>query len=184
MSFTIAAGPRQRSHSWVLVPRDSEHYFTISDSRLPQTRGSGPRIYMPHEKCGPVMPPGTGFPFRRLLRLAGLRWRYSNPPPHGHLKTEFPLNNLYKSSPCLTGNTLRLRYKVQSVNAVRETVAVYCENHKESTNTLRGQKVEFQHFEAYGRYSNRWALKGSLSRVLSLKHSVFIYIYIHHLLQN
>jgi hypothetical protein len=23
------------------------------------------------------------FPFRRLLRLAGLRWRYSNPPPHG-----------------------------------------------------------------------------------------------------
>jgi hypothetical protein len=24
-----------------------------------------------------------GFPFCRLLRLAGLRWRYSNPPPHG-----------------------------------------------------------------------------------------------------
>jgi hypothetical protein len=23
------------------------------------------------------------FPFRRLLRLAGLRWRYSSPPPHG-----------------------------------------------------------------------------------------------------
>jgi hypothetical protein len=22
------------------------------------------------------------FPFRRLLRLAGLRWRYSNPPPN------------------------------------------------------------------------------------------------------
>jgi hypothetical protein len=22
-------------------------------------------------------------PFRRLLRLAGSRWRYSNPPPHG-----------------------------------------------------------------------------------------------------
>jgi hypothetical protein len=28
---------------------------------------------------GPVM----GFPFCRLLRLAGLRWRYSNPPPRG-----------------------------------------------------------------------------------------------------
>jgi hypothetical protein len=25
------------------------------------------------------------FPFRRLLLLAGLRWRYSNPPPHGRL---------------------------------------------------------------------------------------------------
>jgi hypothetical protein len=24
-----------------------------------------------------------GFPFRRLLRLAGSRWRYSTPPPHG-----------------------------------------------------------------------------------------------------
>jgi hypothetical protein len=23
------------------------------------------------------------FPFRRLVRLAGSRWRYSNPPPHG-----------------------------------------------------------------------------------------------------
>jgi hypothetical protein len=34
------------------------------------------------------MPPGTGFPFRRFLRLAELRWRYSNPPPHtsrGHV---------------------------------------------------------------------------------------------------
>jgi hypothetical protein len=25
------------------------------------------------------------FPFRRLLRLVGLRWRYSTPPPHGIL---------------------------------------------------------------------------------------------------
>jgi hypothetical protein len=25
------------------------------------------------------------FPFRRLLRLAGLRWRYSTPPPHAEL---------------------------------------------------------------------------------------------------
>jgi hypothetical protein len=24
------------------------------------------------------------FPFRRLLRVAGSRWRYSNPPPHRH----------------------------------------------------------------------------------------------------
>jgi hypothetical protein len=25
------------------------------------------------------------FPFRRLIRLAGSRWRYSTPPPHGYL---------------------------------------------------------------------------------------------------
>jgi hypothetical protein len=93
-----------------------------------------------------------------------------------------------KLSPYLTGNTLRLRYKAQPVNAVqgnsrcllwepygthkytvwvensvrtsqetrylsatkpnllmlfRETVAVYCENHTEHTNTLCGQKTQF-----------------------------------------
>jgi hypothetical protein len=35
LSFTIAAGPRQRSHSRVLVPWDSRQYFTASDSWLP-----------------------------------------------------------------------------------------------------------------------------------------------------
>jgi hypothetical protein len=33
-SFTIAAGPRQRSHSQVRVSRDSWPHFTVSDSRL------------------------------------------------------------------------------------------------------------------------------------------------------
>jgi hypothetical protein len=33
--FIIAAGPRQRSHSWVWVLWDSWPYFTLSDSRLP-----------------------------------------------------------------------------------------------------------------------------------------------------
>jgi hypothetical protein len=60
-------------------------HFTVSYSRLPQPGGPGPRIYIPQEQGGPVMPPGTGFPFRRLLRLAGLRWRYSTPPQHGNL---------------------------------------------------------------------------------------------------
>jgi hypothetical protein len=35
LSFTIAAGPHQRSHSRVRVPWDSRPYFTLSDSRLP-----------------------------------------------------------------------------------------------------------------------------------------------------
>jgi hypothetical protein len=30
-----------------------------------------------------VISPGTGFLFHRPLQLAGLRWRYSNPPPYG-----------------------------------------------------------------------------------------------------
>jgi hypothetical protein len=70
---------RQRSHSRIRVPQDSWPYLTVLDSRLPQTGGPGPRIYIPQEQSGPVIPPGTGFLIRRLLRLAGLRWRYSTP---------------------------------------------------------------------------------------------------------
>jgi hypothetical protein len=81
LPFTIAAGPRQRSHYWVRVPRDSWPSFTVSDSRLPQPGGPGTRIYIPQEQRGTVIPPGTGFSFRRLLRLAGPR---SNPPPRGY----------------------------------------------------------------------------------------------------
>jgi hypothetical protein len=36
----------------------------------------------PQWQGGAVMSPDTGFPFRPLLRLAGLRWRYSNSPEH------------------------------------------------------------------------------------------------------
>jgi hypothetical protein len=74
-------GPRQCSYSQVRLLRDSWPHFTVSNSRLPQPRGPGPRIYIPQEQVGPVMTPGTWFPFRRLLRLAGPRWRYSTAPP-------------------------------------------------------------------------------------------------------
>jgi hypothetical protein len=60
-------------------------HILLSHVRLPQPGGPGPCIYMPQEQVGPVVPPGTGFPLCRLLRLAGLWWRYSNLPPHGCL---------------------------------------------------------------------------------------------------
>jgi hypothetical protein len=41
----------------------------------------GPGLYVPQSEGGPDISPGTGFPFRRLLRLSGIRWSYSNPPP-------------------------------------------------------------------------------------------------------
>jgi hypothetical protein len=83
LSFTVAAGLRQRSHSQARVPRNSWSYFTVSISRFLQPGGPSPRIYIPQEQGGPVTPPSTEFPFHRLLRLAGLRWRYSNPPSDG-----------------------------------------------------------------------------------------------------
>jgi hypothetical protein len=85
LPFTVAAGPRQHSNSWVWVPRDSWPYYTVSDSRLPQPGGPAPRIYIPQEQGVPGIPPGIRCSFRRFLRLAGLRWRYSNPPPRGVL---------------------------------------------------------------------------------------------------
>jgi hypothetical protein len=57
---------------------------------LSQIRDPSPLTW--RERCPYLHPPGTGwpsytpgtdFPFRHLLRLAGIRWRYSNPPPHG-----------------------------------------------------------------------------------------------------
>jgi hypothetical protein len=79
MYYTITSGPCQSSHSWAEVPQNSRPYFTVS-FKTPQTwRARSPYLY----------PPGTGWPsytawywapFCRLLRL---RWRDSNPPPHG-----------------------------------------------------------------------------------------------------
>jgi hypothetical protein len=40
-------------------------------------------IVYPPGTWWPSYTPGTGFPFRRKLRLEGLRWRYSNPLPRG-----------------------------------------------------------------------------------------------------
>jgi hypothetical protein len=42
----------------------------------------------------------------------------------------------------------------------RETVAVYCENHTEHTNTLCRQNEEFYYVKASGAYSNHQALYG------------------------
>jgi hypothetical protein len=49
--------PLRHSHSRVRVQWESRPYFTASNSRLP---------------------------FRRLVQLARIRWKYSTPPPHGN----------------------------------------------------------------------------------------------------
>jgi hypothetical protein len=66
LSFSIATGLCQRSLSRVRV----------SDWRLPQPGGPGPRIYIPQGQDGSVIPPGNGFIFHRLIRLARVQWRY------------------------------------------------------------------------------------------------------------
>jgi hypothetical protein len=61
----------------------TRNYILLSHLRLPQPGGPGSHIYIPQEQGGSVTLLGTLFPLCHLLRLAGLRWRYSNPPPPG-----------------------------------------------------------------------------------------------------
>jgi hypothetical protein len=78
---TIASGPCQSNNSGVQVPQNSDHIFYCLIWDSPNLEGQVP-IFVSQEQGGPVIPPGTGFPFCRLLQLAGLWWRYSNPPLH------------------------------------------------------------------------------------------------------
>jgi hypothetical protein len=43
--------------------RRTNDHILLSHLRLPQPEGPDPRIYIPQEQGGPVIPPGTGFPF-------------------------------------------------------------------------------------------------------------------------
>jgi hypothetical protein len=56
--------------------RTHDHIFFVLFETPPTWKARLGELYS-------VIPPGTGLPFRRFLRFAGLRWRYSNPPPHG-----------------------------------------------------------------------------------------------------
>jgi hypothetical protein len=84
-SYVTSSLTRGRVCRLQLMILASADIFRSSPTRLPQYAGPGPRIYIVQEQGGPVIPPGTGFHFRRLLRITGLRWRYSIPPPHGSL---------------------------------------------------------------------------------------------------
>jgi hypothetical protein len=85
--------------------RITRNHTSLFHLRLLQPGEPDHCINIPQDQCGPIILPGTGFPFRRLLRLAGLRWRYSNPPPHGNelklkskskLRVVFSLHNSEK----------------------------------------------------------------------------------------
>jgi hypothetical protein len=78
-SAIYSSGPCQSSHSGVQVPQNSRSYFTVTFETPPAWRARSPYLYPP----GTGWPSYTPFPFRRLILLAGLRWKYCNPPPRG-----------------------------------------------------------------------------------------------------
>jgi hypothetical protein len=52
--------------------------------------------------------------------------------------------------------------KTNRLMLFKESVAVYCENRTEHTDTICGQNAEFWYVKGGGTYSNHWALKGLL----------------------
>jgi hypothetical protein len=62
--------------------RRTRNHTLLPHLRLPQPGEPGSHIYIPQEQGGAVIPLGIGFPLHHLLRLAGLRWRYSKPPTY------------------------------------------------------------------------------------------------------
>jgi hypothetical protein len=80
----LAPNPLRLTASMFFFQLDTCGHSPYVTSSL--TRGWVCRLQLqlyPSVQGGPDIPPGTEFPFRRLLLLAGLRSRYSNPPPHG-----------------------------------------------------------------------------------------------------
>jgi hypothetical protein len=58
--------------------------FPYNPCVTPQTRGLGPRVFIPQEQGGPLIPQGTGFPFRRMLLLLLLQLSQSQ----SHIATD------------------------------------------------------------------------------------------------
>jgi hypothetical protein len=114
----IATDDQSVSKSWYRAPSGAHDKIFISVWRLRScfrgapslTRGRVCLLYVPLALASAVFlgseSLGTcdrillsqiwDFPYRRLLRLAGSRWRYSTPPPHGCLMSlQNPSTYLY-----------------------------------------------------------------------------------------
>jgi hypothetical protein len=82
------------------------------------------------------------FPFRCLLGLAGLSWKYSTPPPHGIVQSHTYMWQ-YKDAVRTSQETHYFSItKTHRLVLFREVIAAYCENHMEHINTLCEQNVE------------------------------------------
>jgi hypothetical protein len=63
MPFKIAAGPRQRCHSRVRVPRDCDHILLSQDLRLPNLDVQVPVLISPSNREALLYPRLLGFLF-------------------------------------------------------------------------------------------------------------------------
>jgi hypothetical protein len=78
-SAVILGSESRETHDHILLFQAGDFWRARSPCLYPQRQG------------GSVIPSGIVFPFRRLLRLAGLRWRYLNPPSKVKIKVTLRL---------------------------------------------------------------------------------------------
>jgi hypothetical protein len=75
--FAVCSAITQWSDSRIIG-----NHTLLSLLRLyPNLEGKAPVFIPPRNRVAQLYPWALGSHLRRLLRLAGLRWRYSNPPP-------------------------------------------------------------------------------------------------------
>jgi hypothetical protein len=69
------------------VPQNSRPYFTVSSETPPTWRARSPYLFPPRNRVTQLYPRALGSLFVASYDSQGLRWRYSNPPPHGVVVT-------------------------------------------------------------------------------------------------
>jgi hypothetical protein len=77
LSLVSAVILRSESHG------THDHILLSQIQNFQKLEGQVPVFISPRTRVARLYPQALGFHFRRLLRLAGLRWRYLNPPSHG-----------------------------------------------------------------------------------------------------
>jgi hypothetical protein len=102
-------------------PAELTVHILLYHLRLPQPGGPGSRIYIPpRNRMALLYPRALGSLSVASYDSQGLRWRYSNPPPHGvwpildiiHRPVFYlKLNATLYVCPYLTENTLRIHYE-------------------------------------------------------------------------
>jgi hypothetical protein len=97
LSFTIAAGPRQRIHPQVRVPQDSWPHFTVSDSRLPLSGAQVPLFISPRNRVAQLYTPALGALSIAFYDSQGYGGGNSNPPPHPGGSVCYTLTHKFES---------------------------------------------------------------------------------------
>jgi hypothetical protein len=75
VQFAVILWPKSRRTHYHILLSHVRPYFTVSYETPPTFRARSLYLYSPGTG-GLVISPDTGFPFCRLLRLAGLQWRW------------------------------------------------------------------------------------------------------------